>query len=343
MRHGKIQTVLGDINPSELGITLTHEHILMNFPYEFFKKRPIAIHDIPRLTQEKLNEIGDISLNNENEILPELLEYKNYGGKSIVDATNISLNRNPLGLKTLSEKTGLNIIMGAGYYLDPTHPKDMSNRTINEIKNEMVHDVEIGVKDTKIKSGIIGEIGISPISDERKNMTQNEEKVLRAAARAQIETGVPVSIHVGRSRQSPMEVIGILEDENADLSRIVLGHLCRTVDSLELLVEIAKKGCYLEYDMFGLEGYYRQFIPDFVVPNDQGRIQWLKKIIKAGFINKILVSQDIADKTYLIKYGGYGYGYILKYVRPWMNHQGITNDQIKTILVDNPKNMLTFK
>ena len=87
--------------------------------------------------QEKLKKIGDISLNNENEILTELLEYKKYGGESIVDATNISLNRNPLGLKYLSEKTGLNIIMGSGYYLDPTHPKDMNNRTINEIKNEM--------------------------------------------------------------------------------------------------------------------------------------------------------------------------------------------------------------
>jgi phosphotriesterase-related protein len=268
--------------------------------------------------------------------IAEATLYKQHGGSSLVDATSIGIARDPAALARISRETGLNIIMGSSYYVAPSHPADMDSRTEDAITDQIVRDVAVGVDDTGIRSGIIGEVGCSwPLTD-------NERKVLRASARAQSITGAPILIHPGRGEGSPLEILGILLESGADLGRTIMGHLDRTVFDRGVLREIAETGCYLEWDLFGSEASYYPFNPVVDMPNDAMRIDTIAWIASEGFQNRVLVAHDVCKKHQLTRYGGHGYSYIPAHVVPRMRARGFTSDLIDKILVDNPAAVLTF-
>ena len=151
----------------------------------------------------------------------------------------------PIGLANIARATGANIITGAGYYIAPSHPDGMDDVTVDDLTAEMVADVTTGVGNTGIRAGIIGELGCGwPLHD-------NERKVLLAAAVAQQETGASILVHPGRDEEAPFEVLDILAGAGADVERVVMGHIGRTYKSIERVLDLAKTGCYLEYDQFG--------------------------------------------------------------------------------------------
>ena len=242
--------------------------------------------------------------------------------------------RDPLALARVSRATGLNVIMGSGYYVPRSYPADMDSKTEEDIYQEIVREVTVGVGDTGIRSGIIGEIGCEwPLSD-------NERKVLSAAARAQQYTGAPLNIHPGRNPSSPLEIIEVLIKAGADISRTVISHIDRTVREPEGRRKLAETGCYLEYDLFGEEGYY--FVPTIDLPSDHQRINEIIQLIDQGYLKQILISQDICWKNRLRRYGGHGYDHILRNAVPIMRIKGVSEEQIHTLLVENPGRLLTF-
>jgi len=344
---GKVQTVLGLIAPDNLGITLAHEHLIsdgsccMAQPDEATEKAmmhcPVALDILWWLRYHGNLNVDNYLLIDEQEAISEVIHFKLAGGNSIVELSNVGLGRDPEALARLSRATGLNIIMGSGYYQAASHGPEMDAKTEGEITEEIVRDITVGVGNTGIHSGIIGEVGCSwPLTD-------NERKSLRASARAQQLTGAPLTVHPGYSEESPMEIIKILDDAGADITRTVIDHMDRTLRSSGSRVELAKTGCYLEYDGFGKEGYYhvgRNKVLDF--PNDTQRINEIMELIGKGYLNHILISQDIFTKVHRRTYGGWGYAHILRNVLPWMRAKGMTEEQIHTILVDNPKRLLTF-
>ena len=186
---GKIQTVLGTIVPERLGITLPHEHIICDGaswfvePSEATTKamvhHPVTLDILWWLRYHLFQNLDDMQLLDEQEAIDEILRFKYAGGNSIVELSNIGLGRDPMALVRISRATGLNVIMGSGYYIAASHKPDMDAKTEEEITEEIVQDITEGVGDTKIRAGIIGEIGTS------WPMTKNELKSLRAAARAQ--------------------------------------------------------------------------------------------------------------------------------------------------------------
>jgi len=348
---GKAQTVLGLVDGKELGITLPHEHIIMEHVTANFIEpgnaedremahKPVCMETLHWLRYHHMENIDNMQLLDEQEAIEEGMLFKKAGGGTIVDVTNIGIARNPQVLARVSKATGLNIIMGAGHYLATSHPPEMSSKTEEAITEEIVRDVTVGVGDSGIRAGLIGEIGCSwPLLD-------NERKAVRATARAQQLTGAPLNIHPGRKDNvAVLEIIEILNDAGADLSRVVMSHVDLRVRDHSIRRKVAEAGCYLEYDTFGWEGLvplsFCQNI-DFDIPNDTQRIYEIRQLIGEGYLNQILISHDVCYKTWRARYGGKGYAHISNYIVPRMLSKGITKEQINTMMVENPKRVLCF-
>ena len=341
---GKVQTVLGPIDPEALGVTLTHEHMLVDassfslLPMEASERGAhyrdpyrMAMFDVPAAIEE-------VNL------------FKQYGGTSLVECTPIDLARDPVGLARISRATGVNVIMGTSYYVSHTHPDDMDSRAEDEIVEEIVADVTAGAPthrwefvaatpslirtQTDIRAGVIGEVGCSwPIAD-------NERKVLRASGRAQRLTGAPVLVHPGRNETAPLQALEILEAAGADLGRVIIGHLDRTVFQRSILERTAESGCYLEWDLFGTERSFYNSTTD--MPSDAQRMDDIAWIVSRGYGDRVLVAHDTESENSFYRNGGHGYFHILANVVPRMRSRGYTEETVQRILVGNPRDILTF-
>lgn len=343
---GKIMTVTGPISPDQLGQTLMHEHLFIDATSYFempkeetLKKKalePVKMSNLGWIRADITRNKDSLVLNDDETAMDEVLEYKAVGGCSIVDVTTRDIGQDPQALRRLSVRTGVNIIAGCGYYLMGTYPSELKSRSTESIAQDMINDLTKGIGNTQVRAGIIGEIGCSNPWDE------TEKKVMKAAALAHSKTGATIQIHPGRDKQSPFEILDFLDEEGVDLKRVIMGHIERTIPQIEGLKKLIKRGCFIEYDLFGFEMYYSFFPTFFDLPNDDGRLNQIKQLVDDGYLDKILISQDIAIKIRLIKYGGYGYGHILNNIVPRMRLRGLTDTQIDQLLIQNPMHLLTF-
>jgi len=230
-----------------------------------------------------------------HESIEELNLFKQAGGNTVVDCTNDDIGRDPSALARISRATGINIIMGSGYYVGIFRGPEFNKISEQEIIEEIIQDITMGVRETGVRAGIIGEIGCSwPLLD-------TEKKVLRAAAMAQKEAGSPITVHPGRHEKAPMEIIKILDKAGADITRVIIGHLGRTISSFEDFIELANTSCYLEFDHFGRE---EDAFKAAEYINDAQRIGIILKLVSKGFLEKILIFRDICQKIDLSRYEG---------------------------------------
>ena len=361
---GKIVTVNGPIDPGGLGTTLMHEHVFIdvndpgNTPERWrwsdrgsrMGATALSIYDRP-LTMEILSLVRQGYPNRDNLLLAdeatavqELLEYKAWGGTSLVDTTSIGLRRDPVALKRIAKATGLNIVMGASWYRKTYHPPDMDSRSLDSLSDEIVRDVTLGVGDTGIHAGIIGEVGIvagympqepDPRRvDLRDPLTANEVKVIRASGRAGRLTGAAVSLHIYKEHD---RVLDLLASEGIDLNRVILGHSDPLAHDVPLMLKLLSRGVYIQFDMLGMGprlGSGR--LADETVGKG------IMELAKAGYLNRILLSQDVCTKVQLKAYGGTGYSYLHEQFLPYLRQLGATEAQVETMMVANPKRVLTF-
>ena len=173
-------------------------------------------------------------------------------------------------------------------------------------------------------------------------LTSNERKVLRAAASAQRETGAAILIHPGRNARAPGEILGVLAEAGADIGRTIIGHLDRTITDPTAVVELAESGCYLEYDLFGIESSYYPLVPDTDMPSDAQRMDAIGWLIEEGHGERVVIAQDICSKHRLVKYGGHGYAHVLDNIVPRMRPRGFSEEDIHRIVVSNPARILAF-
>jgi phosphotriesterase-related protein len=342
---GQVQTVLGPVSPEHLGPTMTHEHLLIDFTCMFKPPpeaselarayEPIAIHNLGWVRYNYLSSRDNLLLLDEDTAIAEALLYKRAGGGAIVDATTYGIGRDPRALARIARATGLNIIMGAGFYVDAVHPKGMDALSDADLARQIAGEITTGVGNTGVKAGIIGEIGCT------WPLTQNERKVLRAAARAQRETGAPILVHPGRNEAAPLEILEVLAEAGADIGRTIMGHLDRTVADFGALLEVARSGCYLEYDLFGQESSYYP-LSDFDMLSDAQRLGYLKRLVAEGYGDRLLVAHDICTKHRLVRYGGHGFSHILDNIVPRMQRKGFSEEDIHAITVTNPARILAF-
>jgi len=350
---GKAQTVLGSIDADSLGVTLPHEHLLWDLslyfvePSEVTKKglahQPVSLENLYWVRYHPLSSPDNLRQLDEQVAVEEATFYRQAGGNTIVEISNVGIGRDPAALARVARATGLNIIMGAGYYVQAAQlpggqsqqESGLETKTEEEIADEIVRDVTLGVGNSGVRAGIIGEIGCS------WPWVENERKSIRAAVSAQHRTGAPLTIHPGRNKLAPFEIIEVLKEKGADLSRVIFNHVERTLFEVEDMCRLAETGCYLEFDLFGSEGYPQiEYQGDF--PNDERRVRLIAELTTKGYLNQILLSHDICYKMRLVRYGGHGYSHILRNVVSLMKHKGISDAHIHTMLVENPKDVLQF-
>ena len=345
-KEGLVQTVLGLVPSTELGPTTTHEHLYIDFSFMYrpaqdsprpeLADEPIALENLGWIRRNYYSNHFNLTLMQTEETVNEVRKFKALGGGGIVDATSLGIGRNPEALAEISRETGVHVVMGSGHYVAAVHPEDMDARTAEDIAREIVGDIVDGVDGTGIKSGIIGEIGCTwPLAP-------NERKSLTAAAMAQRETGAAVLIHPGRNPDAPMEILNVLEQGGADLSRVIMGHLDRTIFEIDGLLTVAATGCYLEWDLFGNEGSYYP-LAEIDMPSDAQRLDLIKRMSDAGYADKVVMGQDICHKHRLVQYGGHGYGHILENIVPKMRRKGFSDDVVHAITVGNPARVLAFE
>lgn len=346
---GKVQTVVGLIKPSELGITLPHEHLICDgttwhyAPDEATEQKwarhPVTIDTLWWIRYHPFQNWDDLQLLDEDVVIDEVLRYKALGGKSIVELTVRGLYPDPKAIARIARITGVNIIMGTAYYVESSYPAakvDMDAKSEEELTEEFVKDILEGFDNTGIHAGLIGEIACS------WPFTANEQKVVRAGARAQKTTGAAINIHPGQNEMAAMECVKVLDKMGADLSRVVISHIDRAVREPANRIELAKTGCTLEYDLFGREGYYPLRFRIIDIPNDAQRINEIKALADKGFQKQIFMSHDNYTKSALCRYGGWGYGHILRDVVPVMKIKGLSQELIDTIMIKNPERMFAF-
>ncbi|MBN3308846.1 N-acetyltaurine hydrolase [Amia ocellicauda] len=344
---GKVQTVLGLIDPAQLGRTLTHEHLTMTFECSFCPlppgqenhvESPIEMKNLFWLKQNPYCSKENLLLNQETEaVKEELLLFKKAGGSTIVENTTTGISRDVKTLKRLSQETGVNVISGAGFYVGDTHSNETKNMSVEKLTDIIVSEVLHGADGTDIKCGVIGEIGCSwPLRD-------SEKKILQATAHAQAQLGCPVIIHPGRNSGAPPEIVRILQEAGGDIAKTVMSHLDRTIFDNGELLEFAKLGSYLEYDLFGVEILNYPFNVDVDMPSDSQRVKSVALLVAEGYEDKVVIAHDIHTKDRLTKYGGHGFSHIFRNIVPKMLTRGINQNIVDKILIENPKRWLTFK
>lgn len=343
---GQAQTVLGPVAAEAMGITLPHEHLLIDFEVMFkepvtgsergLARQPVGLANLGWVRQNFSSNLDNLQLLDETVARDEALLFKHAGGRTLVDPTNRGLARDPLALARIARATGLNIIMGSGYYVAAAHPPDMDARTVDGIAREIVTDLTVGVGDSGIRAGFIGEIGTT------WPWTDNEKKVVRAAVAAQRETGAALMIHPGRHERLPLQIVELVRKEGGDLERMIMCHIERTIADPAVLLELAATGVRLEYDLFGLETSYYPYNPAFDMPNDGERMRQILFLIERGHLSQILMSHDIAYKHCLTRWGGYGYHHLLVNVIPRLRGKGADDKIIQTLLIDNPRRAFAY-
>jgi len=347
MPEEKVQTVCGDILPDQLGRTLTHEHIRLQYQCCFLDPKTDAEKERARDPEIRLDNLGwirqypyshleNLKLGDESlkVMTSEVGYFKECGGGSIVEATTIGINPDWEFLKQVSELTGVHIVAGTGHYMGFTLPDEAKNASVEDLCKFIVKEIEEGRNG--VKGGVIGEIGCNyPLTDV-------EKKCLIAASKAQKMTGAPLLIHPGRHHDSPMEIVKIIRDSGGDVSKTVMSHLDRTIYDYDGLIELAKTGCILEHDLFGIEVSLYQKNPSVDFLSDAQRIRRIKHLIDNGFADQLVIAHDIHTKHRLVKYGGHGYSHILANVIPQMLLRGITQEEIDKMLIETPKRWLAF-
>jgi phosphotriesterase-related protein len=210
-----------------------------------------------------------------------------------------------------------------------------------EIAEELIAEITSGVGQMGIRPGIIGEVGTSGVDratgQKQGDVTEQEERVLRGCARAATETGLAVSVHLDPRGEGGDEVLNILESESLSPDRIVLGHLDH-VRSLDYHQRLVDRGVFIQYDSFGREYYWDE--EDVYWGNDAWRIESLARLVKQGYASQLLVSQDVCFKMDLRSYGGYGYDHILVDVVPALLRAGVPAEDLETVLIHNPRQVL---
>ena len=342
---GKIATVLGFIQPEELGFTLSHEHLVIDFRAIFkelpnasdryLAMQPVAMHNLDWVKKHRFSVPDNLLLLDEQEAIDETLLYRNEGGEAIVEVSNRSFARDPLSLARISRATGVRVVMGGGYYNSRSHDERLRKMGVDDLTEEFSSEIRDGVGDTGIRPGVLGEIGcLWPLAE-------SEKKVLAAAGRTQKMTGIAINIHPGWSERAPMEILDILASAGADPRHVIISHTDRTLMSHESRVEALKTGCYLVYDSIGREGYFDlETIID--IPNDNYRVNDIMRLMDAGFPDQILLSADVCTKDMRVRYGGHGYVHIPKYFVPLMRRKGMSQEAVDKLLIHNPARSLTF-
>ncbi len=340
-----VTTVRGPIQAADLGICLTHEHVLndvkswwhltesIGLDPEAFAHKPLGMEDLWDLKHDPFANLDNCRLDDLALAVEEVLRFAALGGRSLIETTVPGIGRDLRGLKAVSERTNIHIVAGTGFYLQSAHPGFVREKSAQELAEWIVTDIRDG--EDGIRPGIIGEIGVSD------QFTPDERKSLTAACLAQRETGLPMQVHLPGWFRSGDAVLDHVEANGVDPASVVLCHMNPSGDDQPYQQRLAKRGAWIQYDMVGAELFYAD--QGVQCPSDAENARNIVALIEAGHLHRLLLSSDIFLKNLLRRYGGPGYAHLLQYFIPRLRRLGVSADTIQVLLVTNPRSLFEGK
>jgi len=310
----KVNTVRGPIDSKDLGFTLMHEHLANSsagVPQVFpeFMDSGLAMDAGIRALDDAYSE----------------------GIRSYVDVTTMDLGRDMQLIESIAKDSQMNVVLATGLWLDI--PRAIINGvTPDQLANSFVKEIEIGIEGTNIKAGII------KVATSEEGVTAGNELVLRAASRAAIQTGVPISTHTAAMEKVGNDQIAIFEDEGVDLRKVYIGHSNDT-DDIEYLTGLADKGCAVGLDRY--PGGFRSGL------DWEERTAVVAKLVELGYQNKITLSHDFPITFMRLpdqelarqQQNPDGVCFINRIVLPRLRQLGVQDSAIEEMMIDVPRNL----
>jgi phosphotriesterase-related protein len=306
-RAGAVETVLGPLDVSKLGFTLSHEHVCF-FPHDLFRDRTVAAA----------------------KMVAKLKEAKAAGVDTIIDLTTADAWRDVRFGEEVSRRSGMQIVAATGFRFAP---EAYNAQTVEQIAELFIREIEQGIEDTGIKAGVIKVAAVAAAP------TPAEEKGFKAAARASKATGVPIETHTDARRRGGETQAAILEAEGVSPARVSLGHSDDT-DDVNYLIGLAKRGYTIGIDhvFYGAikpaEGQ-PDYVRSVLQVSWQKRAGYVKQLIEAGCGDKIFLSNDWELERDKINPDGLLFN--TRRTIPYLRQLGVSQQQIHAITVDNPK------
>jgi phosphotriesterase-related protein len=312
-----VNTALGPVDADKLGFTLSHEHV-MNVP--LWRHLPF-IYD----REATVRKACDL-----------VIAAKQGGIDSLIDLTTMDLGREVEIIRAAAEASGLNIIVATGLWRDI--PRFFWGRDPDYIARFMFHEIEHGIDGTGIRPGVIKLAQDVEHVDSEGRLTDNAERVVRAAARVTRETGVPISTH----HWAPMEVgrlqVRVFLEEKVPMHLICIGHSADTTDD-KYLEELLEPGCYLSMDRYP-GGFGDR-------PDWRARNETVKRLIDRGWAGRLMLGHDYPPRPVLDGVENapepepVRYTFVKNVAIPALIESGVTEAQVQTMMVEAPKRFLT--
>lgn len=336
---GTVTTVTGPVPVAELGITLTHEHVLndatswahrtpsLGWDPDDFARRPVSQDILWDLRQDPFGNLDNCRLDDLDLACAEIDRYAALGGRTIIDTTSLGAGRDLRALREVSERTGIQIVAGTGFYLEGAHPPEVAGMGPDQVAERILRDIDEG--EDGIRPGIIGEIGVSA------DFTPAERTSLYGALLAQLESGLPIEVHLPGWFRRGGEVLDLAEEVGVDPAKVVLCHMGPSGGDNAYQEELLQRGAWVQYDMIGMEVFYAD--QGVQCPSDEDNARWLTRLVREGYGDQLLISHDVFLKSLLRHHGGPGYGHILQYFVPRLLRHGLTREEVDRLLVANPR------
>lgn len=347
-----VATVTGQIGSDELGLTLTHEHlcndarlalVVSDEPGLAFLRDAAVTPELAWLLRERpYGCLDNCVLDDAEAVVADLAAFGAAGGggtqrdphppageaRTVVEVTPPGLGRDPLALRELAERSGVRVVMGSGWYLQPYHPPHLAAADEHALASELVAELTSGAAGTGIAPGVIGEIGVSP------DFTPDEHKALRAAARAQRETGVPLYVHLPGWQRRAHEVLDlVLGEYGVPPGAVVLCHLDPSGHDVDYQLSVAGRGVWLGFDMIGMPF---RFPGEGQSPTPADTARAVAGLVARGHGGQLLLSHDLFLKAMLTRYGGNGLCYVPTLFLGRLAERGVDPGAAADLLRVNP-------
>ena len=332
-----MSTVNGPVPVSDLGMTLMHEHLHVDWTRsrgmpageEAGGLRGARVDaSMAWLLADDPHGIADNGrLDDPVAMAQELNQFVEAGGRTVVECTPASVGRDPEALREISRMAGLNVVMGSGWYVHRSHDEWTAAASVNDLCEQLLAEFGDGVGGTGIRPGVIGEIGVSP------QFTDAEKRCLRAAARVQLRVGVPLMIHLPGWQRRAHEVLEVvLDQEGVEPAAVVLCHMDPSGEDRAYQRAVADRGVWLEFDMIGMPFF---FAGEGQSPAPEQTSAAIAALVADGYGDQLLLSHDMALKSMWTRNGGNGLGYVPRLFLPRLRRHGVPGEVTDRLLTAN--------
>ena len=333
MEH--VETVLGLVAAADLGRTLVHEHLLIDlWPWldtgDPAADEPVGPATIGRVRTNPFAFRDNLRLDDPALAAAELEPFAAAGGRTVVDLTLPEIGRDPRALADLALATGLNVVMGCGRYIAAARPPHLAGAPAEQLRDELLADLQEGAEGTGVRAGIIGEIGTSD------PLHPDEARMLWAAGEAQARTGRGLVIHLDPWGRNGHQVLDHALGAGADPARTMLAHLDPQLGDPAYAHSLAARGATVAIDIWGDEDAYG----GRGMPTDDARIRAVLRAFDEGWADRLALSQDICLKSQLTAHGGPGYAHLLAVVAPRLRAAGLGDADLDLLFIDTPRRLL---